>query len=100
MLFNLHDILEAPCCFCGYNGMGYYQAHTHGKECPWYEIGSNNEREHALVVFAKKGWLKIVPQPAFSVHVCPDCGEIIDYSLGSNGCPCLVHKWWSNFPME
>ena len=52
-------ILEAPCCFCGYNGPGYYQPHTHDKLCPWYEIGGGEERKHALIVFAKKRFLKI-----------------------------------------
>jgi len=59
-LFKLNELFEAPCVFCGYNGPGYYQVNTHAKNCPFCKIGGANEREHALVVLAKKGWLKVV----------------------------------------
>lgn len=57
MLFKINEILDAPCIFCGYNGPNYWQPHTHNKSCPFFEIGGDREREHALVVFARKGLL-------------------------------------------
>ena len=44
-----HDVLGAPCIFCGYNGVGYWQGKTHSKECPWYETGGGYERKEALL---------------------------------------------------
>ncbi len=54
-------ITEAPCIFCGYNGAGYYQKHTHGKHCPYYEIGGNEERKDALPDIIKRHYNKAVP---------------------------------------
>jgi len=42
------ELLEAPCCFCGYNGQGYWQTRTHAIECPWYSVGGSKERENFL----------------------------------------------------
>jgi len=61
---NLNRILEAPCCFCGYNGKGYFQAETHKEECPFYSIGGLYERIDFLVKCAKEKRLKII----FGVH--------------------------------
>uniref|UniRef100_A0A6M3KX25 Uncharacterized protein n=1 Tax=viral metagenome TaxID=1070528 RepID=A0A6M3KX25_9ZZZZ len=44
-----HDVLDAPCIFCGYNGVGYWQGKTHSKECPWYETGGGYERKVRLL---------------------------------------------------
>ena len=67
-LFELHEILGAPCLFCKYNGPRFYSAHTHKKECPFYEIGGSAERKHALVVWAKKGMLKVSGYPKISIE--------------------------------
>ena len=56
---ELHELLDAPCIFCGYNGQGYYQAHTHDQNCPFYEIGGADERKHAFVVWGKKRMLQV-----------------------------------------
>ena len=40
----MHNLLNAPCIFCGYNGEGYYQAGTHSANCPWYNIGGDSKR--------------------------------------------------------
>jgi hypothetical protein len=40
----MHNLLDAPCMFCGYSGAGYYQAGTHAKDCPWYNVGGDSER--------------------------------------------------------
>ncbi|MBW1724076.1 MAG: hypothetical protein JRJ33_01605 [Deltaproteobacteria bacterium] len=58
-LFNIDELLDPPCIFCGYNGPGYYQVHTHKKHCPFYNIGGDWEREHAIVVYARRGRLHI-----------------------------------------
>ena len=44
-----HDVLGAPCIFCGHNGVGYWQGKTHSKECPWYETGGGYERKVRLL---------------------------------------------------
>ena len=41
------DLLGAPCTFCGYEGPGYWQSHTHYKDCPWYEVGGEDARTSA-----------------------------------------------------
>jgi len=40
----MHNLLNAPCLFCGYSGEGYYQAGTHAKDCPWHSVGGDSER--------------------------------------------------------
>lgn len=49
---RISELLEAGanngCLFCGYNGEGYWQHHTHTRNCPWYEIGGFQERAEAL----------------------------------------------------
>lgn len=57
MAAKLSDLLEAPCCFCKYNGPGYFQKHTHEKDCPWHDIGGMDEREKELIMFAGQGRL-------------------------------------------
>lgn len=42
------EMLNAPCIFCGYDGRGYWQARTHGGDCPWHSVGSYTERASAL----------------------------------------------------
>lgn len=42
------QVVAAPCIFCGYDGGGYWQDHTHSKDCPFYEIGGVMERIKAL----------------------------------------------------
>lgn len=44
----MHNLLNAPCIFCGYNGDGYYQSGTHSKDCPWHNVGGDSERYGAL----------------------------------------------------
>lgn len=44
----VNDDLDAPCCFCGYNGARYFQSRTHAVSCPWYSIGGARERHEAL----------------------------------------------------
>lgn len=39
----------APCTWCGYNGVGFYQPHTHDPGCPWYTIGGLEERKLYIV---------------------------------------------------
>lgn len=76
-------VLDAPCCFCGYNGQGYYQSNTHKPDCPFYEIGGKDEREHALVVWAKKGMLRVTGYASQHRNtadgifdpVCHNCGD-------------------------
>lgn len=63
---KLRDLLEAPCCFCGYSGPGYYQKNTHTPNCPWHTIGGLGDREKELILFAKKGRL-MVKQPTIDV---------------------------------
>ena len=78
MLFELYEILDAPCCFCGYNGPGYYQAHTHSENCPFYEIGGGEERKHALVVWGKKRMLGV---SGYATSVCACCINSCDKKL-------------------
>ena len=42
------SILDAPCVFCGYSGVGYYQSGTHHVLCPWYKVGGLEDRENDL----------------------------------------------------
>lgn len=56
---KLSDLLEAPCCFCKYNGPGYFQKYTHEKDCPWHDVGGMDEREKELIMFARQGRLRI-----------------------------------------
>jgi len=42
------DFLSSPCKFCGYNGDGYWQKGTHGKECLFYKIGGADKRADLL----------------------------------------------------
>ena len=44
----LHECL-APCKFCGYEGEGYYQRHTHKLGCKWFEVGGMQERAKVLM---------------------------------------------------
>ena len=47
---------QAPCAFCGYNGEGFYQVRTHGKNCPWYALGGADVRLDVIkTVFKKEG---------------------------------------------
>jgi len=41
---SMHNLLNAPCLFCGYSGAGYYQAGTHTNDCPWHNVGGDSER--------------------------------------------------------
>jgi hypothetical protein len=53
---QIDKILEAPCIFCGYNGSGYWQLHTHKKSCPFFEIGGKEERSEAEdITFYRNG---------------------------------------------
>jgi hypothetical protein len=55
---TIETLLEkSPCLFCGYNGQGYYQAHTHAKDCPWYEVGGLEERIKQFPFVVKKLYL-------------------------------------------
>lgn len=63
MVTRLSILLESPCCFCGYNGPGYYQPKTHEIHCPWYFIGGLEERMKGLISMARKGLLQ-VPCPS------------------------------------
>jgi hypothetical protein len=44
----LSNLLGGPCTFCGYNGEGYWQSHTHTRDCPMFHIGGIDAREDAL----------------------------------------------------
>jgi hypothetical protein len=44
------DKLDAPCRWCAYNGEGYWQAMTHGEECPWRKVGGALERAAVLEI--------------------------------------------------
>lgn len=44
----LETILDAPCVFCGYQKLGYWQAQTHAPECPWHAVGGKWSRIEAL----------------------------------------------------
>ena len=37
-------VLAPPCVFCGYDGEGYWEAGTHSKTCPWFEVGGIPDR--------------------------------------------------------
>jgi hypothetical protein len=54
LAMDIERLLSAPCGFCGYNGPGYYQAHTHAPDCPFYEIGGKAEREQLFVELVRK----------------------------------------------
>jgi hypothetical protein len=43
-LVNGQSLLDAPCLWCAYNGIGYWRAKTHGAACPWHNVGSFDER--------------------------------------------------------
>jgi hypothetical protein len=58
---SLEIILEAPCCFCGYKGSGYYQSETHEKHCCWYRVGGLSLRVDEMVKTAKERRLRILP---------------------------------------
>lgn len=45
---SLHEVLDARCVFCGYNGAGYWQPFTHPKPCPWHDIGGMDQRIREL----------------------------------------------------
>lgn len=45
----MRDELAAPCRWCGYNGVGYWQTQTHGVLCPWHNVGGAREQEERLV---------------------------------------------------
>jgi hypothetical protein len=51
---TIDDLLSAPCGFCGYNGPGYWQPHTHAAACPFYEVGGKMEREEFFVELVRK----------------------------------------------
>lgn len=64
-------LLDAPCVFCGYNSLSYWQAKTHSKLCPWYSVGGIVERKSMLrkVIDAYRkpqGWPPLVEIPKAS----------------------------------
>jgi hypothetical protein len=40
----MNKLLKAPCVYCGYNGEGYWQKHTHHENCPFYNSGGEEGR--------------------------------------------------------
>ena len=55
-------LLNAPCCFCGYNGPGYWLKETHEIHCTWYHIGGKDERIEYIYKAAKERRIRIFPQ--------------------------------------
>ena len=49
VIINRHNVLDSPCIFCGYNGVLYWQRHSHKEACPWFEIGGGAERKDVLL---------------------------------------------------
>lgn len=41
-------MLDAPCIFCDYIGVGYWQKGTHAKDCRWHSVGGYADRHRAL----------------------------------------------------
>jgi hypothetical protein len=54
----IEQLLSTKCVFCGYSGSGYYQEHTHEKDCPWYYVGGLEERENQLPVILRELYRK------------------------------------------
>uniref|UniRef100_A0A6M3KC34 Uncharacterized protein n=1 Tax=viral metagenome TaxID=1070528 RepID=A0A6M3KC34_9ZZZZ len=50
------DILAAPCIFCGYDGVQYWQKHSHAKDCLFYEFGGIEDREDVLLRISLTEW--------------------------------------------
>lgn len=50
-------MLDAPCVWCAYDGVGYWQEGTHAESCPWHNVGGLAERL-ALVADAVAARLK------------------------------------------
>lgn len=68
-------LFEAPCLWCGYSGIGYWQAGTHAKGCPWHQLGGHAERRFALA-----DWIRsVMVPPAPPRKACPH---------GDPACPC------------
>lgn len=41
-------LLSAPCVFCGYTGVDYWQSETHSPDCPWYDVAGKEARKEAI----------------------------------------------------
>ena len=54
-----HNLFDAPCVFCGYNGPNYYQAGTHDKKCPWHRVGGYDERIESFIELARKNKIAV-----------------------------------------
>ena len=55
---NLEDELtyRGPCFWCGYNGAGFYDVHTHEKYCPWYNVEGWEARQEKLLDIISGLW--------------------------------------------
>jgi len=49
----MDNFFDAPCKFCGYNGVRYWQKGTHYKGCPFRNIGGIKDRRGIMEVLAK-----------------------------------------------
>jgi len=50
---------EAPCFWCGYNGAGFFQTHTHKAHCPWYNIGGAENRKNRVLDVICMHWAHV-----------------------------------------
>lgn len=55
---TIDELLSTKCVFCGYSGSGYYQEHTHKKDCPWFYVGGAEERAKQLPVILRELYRK------------------------------------------
>ena len=52
---------EAPCCFCRYNGPGFFQAKTHKMSCPFYHVGGKDERIEFVIKALNEFRVQVYP---------------------------------------
>lgn len=48
------NLLWAPCVFCGYIGDKYWQPLSHAKDCPWYTVGGEQERQNRVRLIVQR----------------------------------------------
>lgn len=54
-------LFGGPCCFCGYNGSGFFNVKTHRANCPYHDVGGLVEREQYLIKKIRERKLRIIP---------------------------------------
>lgn len=55
-------LLAAPCIFCQYSGLGYWQIRMHELNCPWHNVEGSKARERLLrkVIIEQNGILRVI----------------------------------------